>query len=75
MLSRREFFQYSTALLSLTSMPTLLKARQNIRRYSLAAGFSSSSFSDDGVMTELWLYNQQTPGPLLVAKKRRNPRS
>ena len=69
MLSRREFFQYSTALLSLTSMPTLLKARQNIRRYSLAAGFSSSSFSDDGVMTELWLYNQQTPGPLLVAKR------
>ena len=50
-------------------MPTLLKARQNVRRYSLAAGFSSSSFSDDGVMTELWLYNQQTPGPLLVAKR------
>ena len=50
-------------------MPTLLKARQNVRRYSLAAGFSSSSFSDDGVMTELWLYNQQTPGPLLAAKR------
>ena len=55
MLSRREFFQYSTALLSLTPMPTLLNARQNVRRNSLAAGLSSSSFSDDGVMTELSL--------------------
>jgi len=50
-------------------MPTLLKARQNIRRYSLAADFSAASFSGDGVMTKLWLYNQQTPGPFLVAKR------
>ena len=45
----REIFQYSTALLSLTSIPTLLKARQNIRNTVSQQAFIVI-FSDDGVM-------------------------
>ena len=69
MLSRREFLNFSAATIALTSLPNQIQSNQLIRNYKLTAGITPHLFDKKGVSDNLWLYNKQTPGPLIEAKE------
>ena len=69
MINRRTFFTQVALSLSLMALPKVVQAGTTTRRYQLTASKGSASFSQDGEQTNLWLYNNTTPGPLLKAKK------
>ena len=69
MLSRREFLNFSAATIALTSLPNQIQSNQLIRNYKLTAGITPHLFDKKGVSDNLWLYNKQTPGPIIEAKE------
>ena len=69
MITRRKFINRSFAFFALTASPINLKAKQIIRRYQLTAKKSNHHFNLAKVTNNLWLYNGQSPGPLIKAKK------
>ena len=69
MLSRREFLNFSVATIALTSLPNQIQSNQLIRNYKLMAGIAPHLFDNKGVLDSLWLYNKQTPGPVIEAKE------
>ena len=69
MLSRREFLNFSSATIALTSLPNQIQSNQLIRNYKLTAGITPHLFDNKGVLDSLWLYNKQTPGPVIEAKE------
>ena len=69
MINRRKLFTQAVVSLSFMAMPKLVQAGKIIRRYQLTAKIGSASFAQDRNQTNLWLYNNTTPGPLLKAKK------
>ena len=69
MLSRREFLNFSAATIALTSLPNQIQSNQLIRNYKLIAEITPHLFDKKGVLDSLWLYNKQTPGPVIEAKE------
>ena len=69
MLSRREFLNFSAATIALTSLPNQIQSNQLIRNYKLTAGITPHLFDNKGVLDSLWLYNKQTPGPVIEANE------
>ena len=69
MSSRRDFLQQSIACLSLSAIPTGVMAGEKVRHYQLTAEPTPHFFDDKPVPTNLWLYNRQSPGPLISATK------
>ena len=69
MLSRRQFLNFSAATIALTSLPNQIQSNQLIRNYKLTAEITPHSFDKKGVLDSLWLYNKQTPGPVIEAKE------
>ena len=77
MTTRREFMKTSLASAMLGAAPSYVLASQGaangavdgVRRYTLMAGKAQHLFYDDPSPTDLWLYNRQTPGPLISAVK------
>ncbi len=67
--SRRDFIKQSAAGLSLTAIPKVSFARESVRRYQLVAEPHPHFFDNKLKATDLWLYNGQTPGPLISAVK------
>ena len=68
MLSRRDFFNRSLATFALTILPSVVFAQNKIINYKLVAGKAKFNFNENFV-SNLWLYNQQNPGPLLKGNK------
>ena len=69
MLSRREFLNFSAATIALTSLPNQIQSNQLIRNYKLTAEITPHLFDKKGVLDSLWLYNKQSPGPVIEAKE------
>lgn len=69
MVNRRTFLSQAALSLSLLALPKLVQASTTTRRYQLTANKSNASFDDNGSETNLWLYNNRTPGPLLKARR------
>ena len=76
MITRRHFIQSSiavSAVFSLSPLPFdggLAQADgTNTRRYALDAKPSPHQFAKDISPTDLWLYNGESPGPMITAKK------
>ena len=69
MLSRRKFLNLSMASLALTTLPSKIQSKQLIRNYRITAEITPHLFDEKGMSNNLWLYNKQTPGPLLKAKQ------
>ena len=69
MLSRREFLNFSAATIALTSLPNQIQSNQLIRNYKLTAEITPHFFDKKGVLDSLWLYNKQSPGPVIEAKE------
>ena len=69
MLSRREFLNFSATTIALTSLPNQIQSNQLIRNYKLTAKITPHLFEKKGVLDSLWLYNKQTPGPVIKAKE------
>ena len=69
MLYRREFLNFSLATIALTSLPNQIQSNQLIRNYKLTAEITTHLFDKKGVLDSLWLYNKQTPGPVIEAKE------
>ena len=69
MLSRREFLHFSAATVALTALPNQIQSNQLIRNYKLTAETTPHLFDKKGILNSLWLYNKQTPGPIIEAKK------
>ena len=69
MVNRRTFLSQAALSLSLLALPKLVQASTTTRRYQLTANKSNASFDDNGNETNLWLYNNRTPGPLLKARR------
>ena len=69
MLSRREFLNFSAATMALTSLPNQIQSNQLIRNYKLTAEITPHLFDKKGVLDSLWLYNKQSPGPVIEAKE------
>ena len=69
MLSRRQFLNFSAATIALTSLPNQIKSNQLIRNYKLTAEITPHSFDKKGLLDNLWLYNKQTPGPVIEAEE------
>ena len=69
MVSRREFLNFSAATIALTALPSQIQSKQLIRNYRLTAGITPHLFDKKGISDSLWLYNKQTPGPLIEAKE------
>ena len=69
MLSRREFLNFSLATIALTTLPNQIQSKQLIRNYKLTAEITPHKFDKKGVLDSLWLYNKQTPGPVIEAKE------
>ena len=67
--ARRDFIKQSAAGLALTAMPKVSLARESVRRYQLVAEPHPHFFDNKLKATDLWLYNGQTPGPLITAFK------
>ena len=68
MLSRRNFTKRSLASFLLTALPSVVFAKNKIINYKLAAVKSKFNF-DKNFTSDLWLYNDENPGPLLKANK------
>ena len=66
MLSRREFINFSAATIALISLPNQIQSKQLIRNYKLTAGITPHLFDSNGVLDNLWLYNKQIPGPIMI---------
>ena len=58
MLSRRQFLNFSSATIALTSLPNEIQSKQLIRNYKLTAGITPHLFNNKGVLDSLWLYNK-----------------
>ena len=69
MVSRRDFLNFSAATIALTALPSQIQSKQLIRNYRLTAGITPHLFDAKGISDNLWLYNKQTPGPLIEAKE------
>ena len=69
MASRREFLKQSIAGLALTTLPSGAIAEQVIRYYQLTAKPNPHFFDKNPLATNLWLYNNASPGPMIKAKK------
>ena len=69
MLSRREFLNFSAATIAFTSLPNQIQSSQLIRNYKLTAEITPHLFDKKGVLDSLWLYNKQSPGPVIEAKE------
>ena len=69
MVSRREFLNFSVATIALTALPNQIQSKQLIRNYRLTAGITPHLFDKKGITNNLWLYNKQTPGPLIEAQE------
>ena len=69
MVSRRDFLNFSAATIALTALPSQIQSKQLIRNYKLTAGITPHLFDKKGVSDNLWLYNKQTPGPIIEAKE------
>ena len=69
MVSRRDFLNFSAATIALTALPSQIQSKQLIRNYRLTAGITPHLFDEKGISDNLWLYNKQTPGPLIEAKE------
>jgi FtsP/CotA-like multicopper oxidase with cupredoxin domain len=70
MVTRRTFLQASTFGLALSTVPTILSASKTGEKgFQLKAKASEHLFYDDAEQSRLWLYNDQTPGPVIRAKK------
>lgn len=67
--ARRDFIKKSSAGLALTAMPKVSFAQESVRRYQLVAEPNPHLFDNKLKATDLWLYNGQTPGPLITAAK------
>ena len=67
--ARRDFIKQSAAGLALTAMPKVSFARESVRRYQLVAEPHPHFFDNKLKATDLWLFNSQTPGPLITAVK------
>ena len=67
--SRREFLCRSAASMSLTMMPTGALAGKGVRYYELKAEPTTHLFDQKSSSTSLWLYNNSSPGPMIVARK------
>jgi hypothetical protein len=68
MLSRRDFLNFSAATIALTCLPNQIQSNQLIRNYKLTATITPHLFDTKGVSDNLWLYNKETPGPIIEAK-------
>ena len=69
MLSRRKFLGASFSVCALPSLSVTGDINKSIKRYKLVADQSHHTFSDDLPSTNLWLYNNHCPGPLITANK------
>ena len=69
MISRRKFIQNTGAGLFLTAVPYTTNALNNIKKYELTAKKSKYSFEKNQNKTDLWLFNNNCPGPLITANK------
>lgn len=67
--ARRNFLKQSAAGLALTAMPKVSFARGLVRNYQLVAEPNPHFFDKKSIVTDMWLYNGQTPGPLITAVK------
>ena len=67
--TRRNFLNQSVAGLFLFTIPNTSFARDTIRHYQLVAEPSPHFFDKKSIATDLWLYNGQSPGPLITAVK------
>ena len=67
--SRRDFLHQFVASFTLSVMPKGAMAEQKIRHYQLTAEPTPHFFDDKPIPTNLLLYNRQSPGPLISARK------
>ena len=69
MISRRKFIQNTSAGLFLTAIPNTTNAINSIKKFELTAKKSKYSFEKNQNKTDLWLFNNNCPGPLITANK------
>ena len=69
MISRRKFIQNTGAGLFLTAIPNNTNAVNSIKKFELTAKKSKYSFEKNQNKTDLWLFNNNCPGPLITANK------
>ena len=69
MISRRKFIQNTGAGLFLTAIPNTTNAIYSIKKFELTAKKSKYSFEKNQNKTDLWLFNNNCPGPLITANK------
>ena len=68
MISRRKFLNRSLATFALATSPSITFASNKIVNYKLSAENAKFNFNKN-FTSDLWLYNQENPGPLLKATK------
>ena len=69
MITRRKFIKRTCAGLFLSGIPYSTKALSNIKKYELTAKKAKHSFEKNMNKTDLWLFNNNCPGPLIAANK------
>ena len=70
MITRREALSFGTSGLLLSLMPTLGKSEEgHVRQYRLEASPAQHRFYEKAKASDLWLYNAQSPGPLISAQQ------
>ena len=69
MITRRTFIKKTSAGLFLSAVPYSTNALSNIKKYQLTAKKTVHSFEKNSKNTDLWLFNNNCPGPLITAKK------
>ena len=69
MITRRKFIKNTGAGLFLSGLPYSSKASNNIKKYELTAKKAKHSFEKNQNKTDLWLFNDNCPGPLITANK------
>ena len=69
MINRRQIIQTFFSTIALVNLPSYTAANTFVRRYQLIASKSKHSFGKNINSTNMWLYNQICPGPLLTARK------
>ena len=70
MITRREALSFGTSGLLLSLMPILGKSEEgHVRQYRLEASPAQHRFYEKAKASDLWLYNAQSPGPLISAQQ------
>ena len=69
MISRRGLIKNCLASLVAVKVPTSAFSAKNVSRYSIIAQKSEHQFYEGANLSDLFLYNGSSPGPLIVENK------